>query len=282
MEQALLIVWRESVEALLVIGLLYAWLNRQADGRRQLRLLWAGVAGGIALAVLLATLMVVAGSWMSGPAGEWFQAAMSALASLLILQMVVWMARNGRQLRSGLENQAERALIHGRRGALALLAALAVAREGSEIAIFLYGATGVASAAQMLTGALLGLLLGVVSFVLLQAGSKRLDWRRFFAISEVLLLLLGGAMLMNALDRAGGQLMGLELPELLYAWLGDPLWDSSAWLDDGSRLGGMIAGLTGYRAMPSAAAALLLGGYWLAAWYWRHVPQPAGNGRSPA
>jgi high-affinity iron transporter len=192
------------------------------------------------------------------------------------------MARNGRQLRSGLENQAERALIHGRRGAVALLAALAVAREGSEIAIFLYGATGVASAAQMLTGALLGLLLGAASFVLLQAGSRCLDWRRFFAISEVLLLLLGGAMLMNALDRAGGQLMGLELPELLYAWLGDPLWDSSAWLDDGSRLGGMIAGLTGYRAMPSAAAALLLGGYWLAAWYWRQVPCPAGNHRSPA
>ena len=70
-----------------------------------------------------------------------------------------------------------------------------------------------------------------------------------------------------------GQLMGMDLPEQLYAWLGDPLWDSSAWLDDGSRLGGLIAGLTGYRAMPSAAAALLLAGFWLLAWYWRRAPR---------
>jgi high-affinity iron transporter len=87
------------------------------------------------------------------------------------------------------------------------------------------------------------------------------------------LLLLGGAMLMNALDRASGQLMGMDLPEQLYAWLGDPLWDSSAWLDDGSRLGGLIAGLTGYRAMPSAVAALLLAGFWLLAWFWRRAPR---------
>ncbi len=273
MEQALLIVWRESVEALLVIGLLYAWLSRQPQRRQHLRLLWVGVAGGAALAGLLATLMLLAGSWMSGPAGEWFQAAMSALASLLVLQMVVWMARNGRQLRHDLESRAEQAVSQGRHAALALLAALAVAREGSEIALFLYGASGSASASQMLGGALLGGLLGAASFALLQAGSRLLDWRRFFAISETLLLLLGGAMLMNALDRASGQLMGMDLPEQLYAWLGDPLWDSSAWLDDGSRLGGLIAGLTGYRAMPSAVAALLLAGFWLLAWFWRRAPR---------
>ncbi|CAD5106394.1 FTR1 family iron permease [Zestomonas carbonaria] len=282
MEQALLIVWRESVEALLVIGLLHAWLNRQPDGRRHLRLLWGGVAGGAALAGLLATLMVVAGNWMSGPAGEWFQAAMCALAGLLILQMVVWMSRNGRQLRSDLESRAGQALADGRRGALALLAALAVAREGSEIAIFLYGAAGSASGLGMLAGALLGLLLGALSFVLLQAGSRLLDWRRFFAISEVLLILLGGAMLMNALDRASGQLMGLDLPEQLYVWLGDPIWDSSAWLDDGSRLGGLVAGLTGYRAMPSAAAVLLLATFWLLAWWWRRDPRQTEADRSPA
>lgn len=281
MEQALLIVWRESVEALLVVGLLYAWLNRQPEGRHAVRLLWIGVAGGAALAGLLALLVRVAGNWMSGSAGEWFQAGMSTLASLLILQMVVWMARNGRHLHRELEHRAALALAQGRRTALALLAALAVAREGSEIAIFLYGAAGSASAGQMLAGALLGGLLGLSSFALLQAGSRLLDWRRFFLISETLLLLLGGAMLMNALDRASGQLMGLDLPEPLYAWLGDPLWDSSAWLDDGSRLGSLVASLTGYRAMPSAAALVALAGFWLAAWYWRRVPAPAEGERSP-
>jgi high-affinity iron transporter len=280
MEQALVIVWRESVEGLLVIGLLYAWLSRQPDSSRHLRLLWFGVAAGIALAALLAVLMMVAGNWMSGPAGEWFQAAMCAVASVLIVQMVIWMRRNGRQLRSDLEVRAEQAVEHGKQGALALLAALAVAREGSEIAIFLYGAAATNAAADILTGALLGLLFGAASFALLQSGSRLLEWRRFFFISEVLLIMLGGAMLMNALDRASGQIMALDLPEQVYSWLGDPLWDSSALLDDGSRLGGLIAGLSGYRAMPSLAAVLLLGAFWLIAWLWRRQPaqqlQPRG------
>ncbi|MBQ1557821.1 MAG: FTR1 family protein, partial [Pseudomonas sp.] len=192
------------------------------------------------------------------------------------------MARNGHQLRHDLESRAEQAMSQGRHAALALLAALAVAREGSEITLFLYGASGSASASQMLGGAQLGGLLGAASFALLQVGSRLLDWRRFFVISETLLLLLGGAMLMNALDRASGQLMDMDLPEQLYAWLGDPLWNSSAWLDDGSRLGGLIAGLTGYRAMPSAAAALLLGGFWLLAWCWRRAPRQAEGERSVA
>ena len=46
------------------------------------------------------------------------------------------------------------------------------------------------------------------------------------------------------------------------------LWDTSALLDDGGALGGTLAGLTGYRAMPSLAAAVVLGLYWLAAWTW--------------
>jgi high-affinity iron transporter len=269
MEQALLIVWRESVEALLVIGLLYAWLRHQPAGRQHLHLLWAGVLGGGALAAMLASLMTLAGSWMSGPAGEWFQATMSALASLLILQMVMWMRHNGRQLRGDLEERAAQAMSQGKRSGLVLLAALAVAREGSEIAIFLYGAASATNAAQIMFGAALGVLLGALSFALLQLGSRQMDWRRFFVISELLMIALGGAMLMNALDRATGQLMGMELPERLYGWLGDPLWDSSAWLDDGSRIGGMIAGLTGYRAMPSLLAVVLLAGFWLLAYYWR-------------
>ncbi len=83
-----------------------------------------------------------------------------------------------------------------------------------------------------------------------------------------MLLLLGGALLMAALDRFSGQLMGMDVPEVLYTVFGDPLWDTSALLDDGGTLGGTLAGLTGYRAMPSLAAAVVLGLYWLAAWAW--------------
>ena len=50
MGQVLFIVWRESVEALLVVGILYAWLkNGDADASRGIPYLWAGVAAGSVL-----------------------------------------------------------------------------------------------------------------------------------------------------------------------------------------------------------------------------------------
>lgn len=275
MEQALFIVWRESIEALLVVGILYAWLRRQPNAQTALRYLWAGVGFGLLLAGTLALLMLWAGQWLSGAAGEYFQAGMTLLASLLIMQMLGWMARNGGQLRQQLEGDAGSALAQGRYLGLLLLAALAVGREGGETVIFLYGIGSQQVSGQLgqfALGGTLGLLLGGLCFALLQAGSRVIGWRQFFRVSEWLLMLLGGALLMSALDRISSQLLGLELPNLAYQLLGDPLWNSSALLDDGSRGGALFASLTGYRAMPSALAVLLLGGYW---WLARRLTQGA-------
>jgi high-affinity iron transporter len=264
-EQALFIVWRESIEALLVVGILYAWLRRQPNAQLALGYLWAGVGLGLLLAGSLAGLMLLAGQWLSGAAGEYFQAGMTLLASLLIMQMLGWMARHGGQLRQQLQLGAGSALAQGRYLGLLLLAALAVGREGGETVIFLYGIGSQQASGQLgqfALGGALGLLLGGLCFALLQAGSRVIGWRQFFRVSEWLLMLLGGALLMSALDRISGQLLGLELPNLAYQLLGDPLWNSSALLDDGSRGGALLASLTGYRAMPSALAVLLLGGYW--------------------
>ncbi|HBS77482.1 MAG TPA: FTR1 family iron permease, partial [Pseudomonas sp.] len=83
-------------------------------------------------------------------------------------------------------------------------------------------------------------------------------------------------------DRFSGQLMGMEVPEMLYTVFGDPLWDTSALLDDGGTLGSTIAGLTGYRAMPSLAAVILMGLYWLAVWAWLRPKSEARLEASPA
>ncbi|AJE14304.1 FTR1 family protein [Pseudomonas sp. S5(2021)] len=276
MGQSLFIVWRESVEALLVIGILHAWLRQQPAAGGALRMLWSGVAGGLGLALLLAWGVLQAGEWLAGSAGEWFQCAMLVTASLLILHMVGWMHQHGRTLKASLQNTAAERLSQGNGIGLAVLAMLAVGREGSETVVFLYG-IGNQQQGQDLTGFVIGGLLGfalaLLTYGLLQAGSRFFSWRRFFQVSEVLLLLLGGALLMAGLDRFAGQLMGMELPEQVYGFLGDPLWDTSALLDDGSTLGSTLAGLTGYRAMPSLAAVLTMALYWLAVWLWLR-PRP--------
>lgn len=265
MLQSLFIVWRESVEALLVIGILYAWLRHRPDPRGGLRMLWSGTALGILFACLLGLGFVLAGEWLAGESGEWFQAGMIICASLLILQMVVWMHRNGSGMKRALERDAGASVERRGDWGILLLAMLAVAREGSETVVFLYGIGAQQQGAGLslfVLGGLIGLVLALLTFALLQYSSKVISWKRFFQVSEVVLLLLGGALLVGAVERIGGQVMGMDVPEWVYTLFGDAVWDTSAVLADSHGFGSILADFAGYRAMPSLAVILALIAYW--------------------
>jgi high-affinity iron transporter len=254
MGNALFIVWRESVEAMLVIGVLHAWVRR--NGSRGLGALWTGTAAGAALAALLGWAMVAAQDELSGATLEWFQLAMLLVAAGLIVQMVLWMQRHGRHMKRELESGLERATARAGAAGIAVIAALAIAREGAETAIFLYGMGVAEGASRMATGAVAGLGLALLTAWIVSRGLGLLDYRRFFRISGALLLLFAAALLSSAVDRLIG---GGWLPALV-----DPLWNSAALLDDGSPAGALVAAFTGYRARPSLTLAAVYALYWIA------------------
>ena len=271
MNQSMFIVWRESVEALLVIGILQAWVSQQPQGDRLAKYLWAGVVLGLMLSGLLAVLILFAGEAMSGSASEWFQAALALVASLLIVQMVGWMHRHGRTLKHDLQRHADSHLARQGGAGLLLLALLAVSREGSETVVFLYGAGAQLRGPQLglfAIGGAMGLVLSALTIALLHSSRRFISWQRFFAISEAVLLVLGAALMVSGTERIGGQLLALDLPEVMYSLVGDALWDSSALLSDSHGLGGFLAGFAGYRATPSGMTLLVLAGYWLTVGGW--------------
>ncbi|MBV4474837.1 FTR1 family iron permease [Pseudomonas botevensis] len=271
MNQSMFIVWRESVEALLVIGILQAWISQQGQDRRLVKYLWAGVVLGLMLSGLLAVLILFAGDAMSGSASEWFQAALALVASLLIVQMVGWMHRHGRTLKQDLQRHADSQLARQGGVGLLVLAMLAVSREGSETVVFLYGAGAQLRGTQLgwfALGGALGLVLSALTVTLLHSSRRLISWQRFFALSEAILLLLGAALLVSAVERIGGQVLAMDLPEVVYSSVGAALWDSSALLSDSHGLGGFLAGFAGYRATPSALTLLVWIGYWLVVVGW--------------
>nr|WP_314639129.1 FTR1 family protein [uncultured Pseudomonas sp.] len=271
MYQSMFIVWRESVEALLVIGILQAWVSQQHQGDRLAKYLWAGVVLGLMLSGLLAVLILFAGEAMSGSASEWFQAALALVASLLIVQMVGWMHRHGRTLKHHLQRHADSHLARQGGAGLLLLALLAVSREGSETVVFLYGSGAQLRGPQLglfVVGSAMGLVLSALTIALLHSSRRFISWQRFFSISEAVLLILGAALLVSGTERIGGQLLAMDLPEVMYSLVGDALWDSSALLSDGHGLGGFLAGFAGYRATPSGMTLLVLAGYWLTVGGW--------------
>ncbi|MBE9610926.1 FTR1 family iron permease [Chitinilyticum piscinae] len=256
MEQVAFIVWRESVEALLVIGILYAWI-RQSGETRAMPYLWGGVGAGLALSALLATALLGMMNGLSDALQEYLLAAMPIAACALIVQMVVWMRRNGRTLRSELEQGMASKAARANWWGLLMLVALAVAREGSETVVFLYGSiAGQAVSASFFAAAGAGFMAALATFWALQSGGRWISWRAFFRISEIMLLLLAGAMLNTGIERLIGN--GV-LPALI-----DPLWDSSALLDDSAGLGKALADFAGYRAHPALLLLIVWGMYWLA------------------
>ncbi|MBX6323719.1 MAG: FTR1 family protein [Rhodospirillaceae bacterium] len=259
--QILFVVWRESVEALLVIGVLNAWLAHQADrvvattGRRYL---WLGVAAGGVLAVALGAVLMTLGDSLSEEGQGYFQAGMVLVAAALILQMVFWMRRHGRTLKRELESGAQRSAETANWWGLAVLAMLAVAREGSETVVFLYGilaaSGGVGDTAVLVGAIIVGFTLAVFTYWLLQVGGRVLSWRLFFRATEIMLLLLAAALVMSGVDH----LVSLGVvPQL-----GAAVWDTSFLLDDTGVFGGLFAALTGYRARPDVTTLLVYALYW--------------------
>lgn len=258
MGQVVFIVWRESVEALLVVGILYAWLkNGDADARRGLPYLWAGVGVGVLAAIALGAALVGFTEVLSGDAQDYFQTAMVLIACVLIVQMVLWMKQHGRTLKRDMEQSLQQSTRDSNWWGVAVLVALAIAREGSETVIFLYGLgfgqTGHVGVGQIVA-VLIGLALAFLTFYVLQLGGKVFSWRHFFRVTEIMLLFLGAGLFQTGVDK----LIDKEiLPTLV-----DQLWNTSAVLDDSSTFGSLVATLTGYRAHPALMNVLAYAVYW--------------------
>jgi len=257
MGNALFVIWRESAEAMLVVGILYAWLARQPDRKVGIRYLWGGVAAGLLLALLLALAVLGIAHLLSDNAFEYFQAGLVLVASGLIVQMVFWMRRHGRTLKKDLEGRMQKEADAANWWGMLIVVALAVGRETAETVVFLYG-VGLTQMGigQFLLVLALGLAAAFATFWLLQRGGRALSWRTFFRVSEVLLLLLAGGLLVSGVEKL--ITLGV-LPPIL-----DQMWDSSAVLDDSSQFGGFIAAMTGYRAQPALLPVLCLAGFWIA------------------
>ena len=263
MGNTLFIVWRESVEGILVVGILYSWLKAHPQGASGMRYLWGGIAAGLGLAGLLALAMMGVYSSLSGEALDYFQLAIMLIASALITQMVFWMRKHGRTLKKDMHTGLNQAAEESNWLGVAIISMLAVGRESSETVIFLYG-TGMESQglafAQFIGVAVLGFALALLTFWLLVRGGRFLSWKNFFRVSEMLLLLLATGLLIKGMEKMIG-----------FGWipaLADPVWDTAFLLDDSSAVGGLVASLTGYRAHPALTLVLAYAAYWICVVGW--------------
>ena len=185
---------REGLEASLVVSILVAYLVR-TDRRDALPRLWVGVGGAATLSLLAGAVLTFTAAAMSFRAQELLGGSLSIVAVALVTWMVFWMKRTARSLKGQLEGQVAVALGAGG-AALAVVAFVAVAREGLETALFLWAAAQASgSGAQPIVGAALGLSASVLLAYLLYRRAVTLDLARFFLVSGSLLIVVAAGVL---------------------------------------------------------------------------------------
>lgn len=267
MINALIVVYRESFEALLIVGLLYSFLVRRNAHPYAFRAIGAGAVVGLALSALLALGIYKIESEIGGFALEMFQFAMMVLAVVLITQMCIWMRIHARNLKSELESGASKAIDTGHLFSLALLTAIAVGREGSETVIFLYGMLSESVQSGKLGTFIMmsctGLMLGILTWFAFQKGFSFFKQKTFFTFSSILLFVTAGSMMIT---------ISSKIIEFDWIQLGrDQMWDSSWLLTEKSAIGSIFQIITGYRAQPSQFTVFMYASYWIVTlllFYW--------------
>ena len=249
---AALIVFRETLEAALFVGIIAA-ATREVPNRA--RWLLGGVSAGLLGALVLAGLADRISAWADGLGQDLVNVMILSVALLMLAWHCIWVPAHAKET-----VQEARALGQsvsaGQQApwALAFVAGLAVLREGAETVLFVSGyvtASGPTSH-NMLLGCALGMAAGVGVGGLLYFGLSRIPPQRMFAVTNGLMILLAGAIasqLARALSQAG-----------LLDVLSNPLWDTSHLLSMDSALGALLHALVGYDAQPSGMQLMFYAG----------------------
>jgi high-affinity iron transporter len=242
---SLLIVFREVIEAGLIVGIVLA-ASKGVAGRA----LWVsyGVIGGILGACFVAAFAGEIESLFQGSGQELFNASILLLAVGMLTWHNVWMAGHGRQMAR--EMRAVGAQVaSGERtlAALAIVVGVAVLREGSEVVLFLYGIASQpgTTTSSLLTGGALGLLCGAAMSALMYYGLLAIPAHKLFRVTSGLITLLAAGMAAQAvlfLQQAGY----LEV-------LTRTVWDTSWLLPQDSIIGRLLHTLVGYSDTPNGA-----------------------------
>jgi high-affinity iron transporter len=156
---------------------------------------WAGVGAAVALSLAVGAALTFTSHSLSFRAQEGFGGAMSIVAVAFVTWMIFWMRTQSRHLKGELQGRMELAL-KGGAFALALVAFLAVGREGLETALFLWPALQSAgSGVGPGVGAVLGLSTAVVIGWLLYRHSVSLNLATFFKVTGAGLVVVAAGVL---------------------------------------------------------------------------------------
>jgi high-affinity iron transporter len=274
---------REGVEAALILAIICAYLAKTGN-RRYFSRIFAGAGLAVVLSAVIGIVIFVTVGSFQEPYEQLFEAITLIVAASVVTWMLFWMRRQASSVKGELQAAVDRALDEGSANAMAVLAFVAVIREGVETSLFLVGQAAVASAQGgaiwVLIGAVIGIGIAAVLGVGFYHGSRRINLGTFFRWTGVALVFIAAGLLSHAVH---------ELIEIGVINVGtQTLFDISAVLphdeQGGSIVGQFLAALFGYTSTPETTTFVV----WLTyvvvvlSLYLRPIKRAPASSSSPA
>jgi len=216
-----LITLREGLEASLILAILLTYLKK-TDRWADARYVWSGTAAACGSCLVAGIVIFVVLDGLNGKVEYAVEGFIALFAMAVLTHMIFWMRSHARTLGKELRDKVNESV----GSALAVIAFVAVAREGLETVLFLLSAeTESASGSHVVVGGIIGLAVSIViGFVVYRSGN-RLNLRTFFNVTAVLLLLFAAGLAGKAVHELR-ELVGWE-----DGWLVSSAWslESGVW-----------------------------------------------------
>ena len=244
-----LLALREGLEAALIIGIVLGAVSKIR--RNDLKpAVWFGTLSAVVISILTAVVLTSFGMSLEEEAEQIFEGFSMLIAAGILTWMIFWMGRQARFLKNELEDGVSKAAATTGKRAVFMLAFMAVVREGIELAIFVTAAffagnqaEASANLVQILAGTILGLGTAVLLGYTIFATTVRLDLRKFFQVTGILLILFAAGLVAHGVhefNEAGW------IPPII-----EHVWDMNMILDENSIAGQLLKTLFGYNGNPS-------------------------------
>ena len=272
--QALLITFREALEALLIIGVITSYLKRM-DHSKYTKYVWLGAGLAVLASVGVALLFQVVLTGFAAMGSEMYlKISIMFISAALLTHMVFWMAEHSRDIKKNMEGKMEHYISTGNIIGMVIHSFLVVLREGVETVFFFAAITGGnIGAAMQGWGALTGIALAAIVSFLFFKGTMRVPLKTFFKVTGAFIILIAAGLLVQGISMLQDlNIIGSVLPHVYdITWfLPEHPIDHQHFVRDrgvepvlSGDIGIFLKALFGYSSMPSLEEVIAYIGYFV-------------------
>ncbi|MFZ3579044.1 FTR1 family iron permease [Virgibacillus sp. DJP39] len=214
--QALLITFREVLEALLIVGIITTYLKR-TDNKKFTKYVWLGAGLAVLASLGVAMLFQVVFTGFAAMGSEiYLKIGIMLVSSVLLTQMVFWMAEHSKDMKGKTEGKMKHFVTTGNVVGMVVHSFLVVLREGVETVFFFAAITGgdIEKGLQG-WGAISGAVIAAGVCYLFFKGTVRIPLKSFFKVTSIFIVLIAAGLLVQGISMMQDvKLIGSIMPHV--------------------------------------------------------------------